>query len=469
MAASNTGRLFGAIGVGHGKTLICALLPEALRSRRALLLLPGSTLPATSALRATYGRLPSCRILTYEALQQPHNRYILRELRPDAIILDEAHAACGAGATRMKRINEYLRDNEGTKVCALSGTLLNARVDRAARLALWVWRKDSPLPTTNRDALSLARVVAGEGSAQEIVRWCKAYRCLRSRLLEGVRAQVEATPGAVFAAGLSVDCSITISTVEYTLSKAVLSALDTLDKTWELEGAIYADAMHVASVRRQLATGFYYRWEHAPRADWLGARREWAKAMRQYLQRPRAYDSEGLVTAALLRGERLSDELNAAWPQWRALRELPPPNTEPVWLDKDLAARSAELARKQGALLWCTHTAFGEASGLPVIGNKDNPQGGAAAVSVKAHGTGRNLQHYAHNVFPAPLTASKDAGTWEQVLGRTHRQGQQADEVTATVFTSSANADDWTASIAKAKEDRTASGAEQRLLLGLGM
>lgn len=463
--AANTGRLFGSIGVGHGKTLICALLPEALRAKRALLLLPGSAVPATSALRATYGRLPPCRILTYEALQQPHNRHILRELRPDAIIMDEAHAACGQTSTRSRRIVEYLRANQGTAVCALSGTLMKLPLDRAARCGAWVWGKLSPLPTTNRDALSLARVIDGEGSAREIAQWCKAYASTRSRLLENVRRKVEATPGAVFAQGLSVDCSIVVEKLEYTLSQAVLSNLDTLDKTWELEGAIYADAMHVASVRRQLATGFYYRWATAPPADWLEARRAWSKAMRSYLRMPRAYDSEGLVTAAMLRGERLSKELTEAWEQWGKLRDMDAPDTEPVWLDRTLAQRAGELAKHQGALLWCTHRAFGEAAGVPVIAPKHNPEGGAAAVSVAAHGTGRNLQAYSRNVFPAPLL---NAGEWEQVLGRTHRQGQQADEVTASVFVSSVNAEDWEASIEKSKADRKASGVEQRLLLGLG-
>jgi hypothetical protein len=167
----------------------------------------------------------------------------------------------------------------------------------------------------------------------------------------------------------------------------------------------------------------------------------------------------------MLRGETLSKELTEAWEQWGKLRDRGEPDTEPVWIDQTLAQRAGELAKRQGALLWCTHRAFGEAAGLPVIAPKHNPEGGAAAVSVKAHGQARNLQAYSRNVFPAPLL---NAGEWEQVLGRTHRQGQQADEVTASVFVSSVNAEDWESSIEKAKADRKASGVEQRLLLGLG-
>jgi hypothetical protein len=42
------------------------------------------------------------------------------------------------------------------------------------------------------------------------------------------------------------------------------------------------------------------------------------------------------------------------------------------------------------------------------------------------HGTGKNLQHYDEQFF---LQFPRQADTLEQVLGRTHRNGQQADEM----------------------------------------
>ena len=51
--------------------------------------------------------------------------------------------------------------------------------------------------------------------------------------------------------------------------------------------------------------------------------------------------------------------------------------------------------------------------------------------SMEAQGTGKNLQHYCRNLFTSmPLNGT----TFEQVCGRTHRSGQEADEVVIDWF-----------------------------------
>jgi hypothetical protein len=51
--------------------------------------------------------------------------------------------------------------------------------------------------------------------------------------------------------------------------------------------------------------------------------------------------------------------------------------------------------------------------------------------SMKAHGTGKNLQMFSRALIANPPSAS-DA--WEQVIGRIHRTGQKASEVTIDVY-----------------------------------
>jgi len=71
--------------------------------------------------------------------------------------------------------------------------------------------------------------------------------------------------------------------------------------------------------------------------------------------------------------------------------------------------------------------------GLPVYGAGTEPPAKAetCVMSIKAHGTGRNLQAWARNI----LTAFPPNGTTvEQAVGRTHRPGQEADEVTVDFF-----------------------------------
>ena len=55
----------------------------------------------------------------------------------------------------------------------------------------------------------------------------------------------------------------------------------------------------------------------------------------------------------------------------------------------------------------------------------------AVCASPRAHGTGKNLQQFARNLVANPPS---DGATWEQLIGRTHRQGQEADEVTVEVY-----------------------------------
>jgi hypothetical protein len=61
-----------------------------------------------------------------------------------------------------------------------------------------------------------------------------------------------------------------------------------------------------------------------------------------------------------------------------------------------------------------------------------NERGDRSVVaSIQAHGVGRNLQMFSSNLVVSCPSAGAD---WEQLLGRTHRQGQQADEVTYEYF-----------------------------------
>lgn len=102
------------------------------------------------------------------------------------------------------------------------------------------------------------------------------------------------------------------------------------------------------------------------------------------------------------------------------------------------------LPKGEGGIIWVFHQAVGEwvfdclvAAGVDAIhcpaGADYNtkildPQNAKKVVvaSIKAHGTGKNLQHFQHNYFMQWPRASVEA---EQTIGRTHRNGQKADEL----------------------------------------
>jgi len=110
-------------------------------------------------------------------------------------------------------------------------------------------------------------------------------------------------------------------------------------------------------------------------------------------------------------------------------------------------------AVKGGAILWFWHNGVGswlrdaaQEAGLDFLycpagnqGNEDIIEEANAdkiiIASMGAHGTGKNLQHFQSQLF---VQWPRDAKLAEQVLGRLHRNGQQADEITANRYDANA-------------------------------
>src|SRR5262249_2414425 len=142
-----------------------------------------------------------------------------------------------------------------------------------------------------------------------------------------------------------------------------------------------------------------------------------------------------------LRGDVQIPEFEAWW----RVHDRPSPPVEPVWLNDFLVRQAYGWSQEEmGSIIWFEHRAFGEhlkAYQIPVFsGGEDasreilrvTPETHPAiACSIKAHGTGLNLQAYSRNLL---VTPPSNAQTWEQTLGRTHRPGQAADRVTVDVY-----------------------------------
>ena len=104
-------------------------------------------------------------------------------------------------------------------------------------------------------------------------------------------------------------------------------------------------------------------------------------------------------------------------------------------------------------------------AGIPVYGAGHYPpeKGPTCAMSIRAHGVGKNLQHGWSNQLVVEPPSS--GNVWEQLLGRTHRPGQQADTVRVTVYTHTPAFRD---AVLKAKKDahyiQDTTGSRQKLL-----
>jgi len=138
-----------------------------------------------------------------------------------------------------------------------------------------------------------------EGSAaghdiQEVVRGA-----FRRRLVE--------TPGVVATEESAIGTSLVIQAQRPIVPAEVQVKIRDVRNRWEIDGEELVDALSVARIARQLAAGFYYRWEWpggVKDEEWLSARREWNREVREILKLSRkGLDSPMLIANACERGD----------------------------------------------------------------------------------------------------------------------------------------------------------------------
>ena len=211
-----------------------------------------------------------------------------------------------------------------------------------------------------------------------------------------------------------------------------------------------------------------------PPESWLLARREWAHACRAIISDNRRHlDSELMVRRAI-------EHYPWARPILKAWQDIEPsftPNTVPVWLDDQALDVCARWAAESTGIVWCEHVAFAkklaERTGLSYYGRDGldqrtrfiddaDPQRSFIA-SVASNAEGRNLQAWCRNLI---TSVPANGVQWEQLIGRTHREGQEADDVTFDVLYGCA---EHVRALWRAKADAQyildTTGAEQKLLI----
>lgn len=442
-------------GVGGGKTLISLLLPHVFESERPVLLVPPgleeSTRQEFAFWRPFYPvRLPT--ILTYNALSSKTGEAQLNDLAPDLLIDDEAHSLARLESARTRRWIRFLTANPDCRVVVMSGTLLKRDLARFAHLLEAALGEGSPAPRFAPLLHSLGSVLDPKGDpgenelyqARRIVEWATEPGQPKPSLLEALNARIAATPGVVVSVGSSCDASLHLVTHRAEPAPELRAALKQTEDTWVLPGGeLVLDSARLAMHLQNLCLGFYYRWVDPPEPEWLDARSNWHRELRNiclYRDYP-GFDTPALVRAKLERCARTREANWSAWlalEGWMAHESTPEPDTEAVWLDegKTLARVVYALQAAQGgpdkALLWYRSRAVGERlreMGLDVRGAGDvAPQGeGNVACSIRRFHKGHRMHMYEQ---AGCVELVLDPEVWQQLLGRLHRQGQAADVVT---------------------------------------
>jgi hypothetical protein len=188
--------------------------------------------------------------------------------------------------------------------------------------------------------------------------------------------------------------------------------------------------------------------------DYHIAHQEYAKRLRKFLQEESApnLDTPMLAGANMARhGSRdVPTELYRLWKKAKDkdFEDRPERDSTAVrvcpYKINDAVSWAMALPKGEGAIIWyyhqevgkwlmeelraqgvdCLHCPAGDAANERII---DPTNGNKVVVaSLKAHGTGKNLQHFQYQYVTQWPRPAQDA---EQFLGRTHRNGQKADEL----------------------------------------
>lgn len=333
---------------------------------------------------------------------------------------------------------------------------------------------------------------AQTGGMAPLIRWCqRTFPTVAvpegsvPAARHSFRARMKHAPGVVTTGAAEIGVSLTIANQPVPNLDAapgmelLKQKIKEVEELWQTpSGDEIEFPFHKWKYLYELSTGFYYdlRW---PAVDRLARRyggdegraaealeraqdhhayvQAYNRDLRKFL---RDHAQKGLDTPLLVAKDMAmhgADNVGGdLYRVWRAAKErefehMPERSSIPIRLCsfKVNAALAWAARLKRGGVVWFHHTAAGawlvellEEAGIdhewcPSAGirngandivrdpaNKDK----ILVASISAHGTGKNLQHFAHQYY---LQWPRQANVAEQVLGRLHRKGQLADELTA--------------------------------------
>ena len=464
--------LVAALGVGEGKGLLGLLLPTVLEARVTVLLVPAALryqmCDVMYPAYAPHWRLPFLapdaepvtdahpegvvHVVSYSMLSSIRFQDVLARLKPDCIVCDEAHSVADYGAARTKRFRTYVRGARSSGVlqslCLMSGTILSKSITDVAPLAGLALGSASPWPLDWNTLQEWAGALDPGGFPANP----GALTCFRvtptQSVLEGFRDRVTHTPGVVVSQGNTLATSLVIGTRAVRVPKAVSAVLAAARETWCMpDGTNIDDALTFSRHVLELACGFYYRrtWPRGESLEtqrvWLDSRSAWYREVSNYLsQSARAgCDSLALCEQSAARGD-------LGWTNyvtWAQVRDTAKPDREAVWFSEFLLEDAVRWGAISPGIIWYEHDAVGRK--IAELGGHPLYDGGSVqdqeiaketgsrtiVASVNAHGTGKNLQIHSRSLITSATPSGK---VWEQLIGRTHREGQQADAVSVAVY-----------------------------------
>jgi hypothetical protein len=506
LAEASQGRLVGLIGAGGGKTLTSALLQRVLKSKRVLLLQPAAlrqkTLDDFAALRHHWVFPAACladavsnvapgdpiiRILSYESLSTVNYATYIEEFDPDLIIADEAHFLQTMKSGRSRRVFRFIKNKRkrGGKVTyvPLTGTGWDRSLKQIAHQLEAALEEWSPLP---RDWLCMEQLSqAIDRNVREdmrlqpgaLLRLCpeKSDPSI-DEVRRAVRDRIVNTPFIVTSKEVSCGLPLVLRRRDITVPPEVRAAMDSLRKDYVLPSGDSVEAgVTFWNHAREIANGFAYYMDPPPPPAWRQAKSAWNSFVRGKIESHGSvrYDTPLQVWNATEVG---TFGTVPQFDAWKAIKDSFVPVTKPFWISDYLVRDAEEWSLATSGIVWVSHsTAYTEEpdddriggmfTKIPYFGAGDErikSYKGPCAASVRAHGTGKNLQQWDEALIMGFPSGGK---TVEQLLARLHRDGQKSDIVTFHFYAHSLeNLNAIEKVLGDADYIQSTSGADQRVL-----
>lgn len=441
---------FIGIPVGGGKTLTQALAPRMLRDiQRPLFVNPAHLIPKTEREFQEYRKdwvLPTFyRVESYQTLARSGAADFLDRFLPDMIVFDEAHFVKNTGTAVARRVKRYLKNHPKTVTVFMTGTPFGVSLRDFAHQMEWSLGARSPVPHKGHDGIDLdewCRALDADVPEQQQLGFGALHRLDPDDPIRGFQQRLFTCPGVVLSQDPPLPIPIHIESHVAPQDDAIKDAIAALRKDWITpDGLECRDGVEVWRHVRELATGFYSVWTPRPPIEWAEPRSAWARICREVLSNNRRdLDTEEQLVRWM---EAHPDHYPDALEVYRAWKEVEPsfvPNPVPYWISDKVLDWIVKWSRKSPGLIWTDRPAVGlrlAERGLAYYGQdgvdlrtgkrtEEHDPSVSCVLGRKSNDSGRNLQAWRRNLIVDVPSRGTD---WEQLIGRTHRPGQQAERI----------------------------------------
>lgn len=499
-----TGGLWASLPVGQGKTLLCEAIPVLVAERlgrpvRSVLIAPAGLEDKTLADRRALMRdwkiaSPPPRFLSKEGLAREANAYLLEEIDPEVILIDESDEQANASASTPRRLTRFIEEKRsrgraaglpwphGVWVAALTGTPTRNSIMGYWHIIRWCLGDDlAPVPRSKAEAETWAAALDNGSYRQG---WRPTPGPLGANVDEARQRYLDRlsqTRGVVlWDEDSAAEIPLSVEIILAPECKALDRHFHVLRTKWESpSGEQITDGLSLHRIEGHAGLGLHTWFDPKPPFEWSDARREFAAFVRKRIAET-AHSHKPLDTEAQV-VKRHREHFSVA--PWLAIKsEYDPEACARVgWLsDVTLTwARRwvADTKTDDGPrVLWCGSVEFADrlakVSGLPYYG----PQGKevrtgrllhAADVrspmicSWHANKRGFNLQAWHSQGIIHPPTSAKYL---EQVIGRGHRNGATRPVKFTILATSGLTLDGFASAVGEAEFALSTTRHKQKIL-----